>query len=86
MCLGIPGRVVELVDGYADQIALVDVVGKARQINVGMLENPVAPGDWVLIHLGFAVEIIDQERAETALTGLELLGRERDGSDLGGAP
>ena len=79
MCLGIPGRVVELVDGYADQIALVDVVGKARKINVGMLENPVAAGDWVLIHLGFAVEIIDQENAEAALSGLELMGRERDG-------
>lgn len=78
MCLGIPGRVVELVDGYADQIALVDVVGKARQINVGMLEEPVAPGDWVLIHLGFAVELIDQAAAERALSGLEMMGRERD--------
>jgi hydrogenase assembly chaperone HypC/HupF len=78
MCLGIPGRVVEMVDGYADQIALVDVVGKVRQVNVGMLEYPVAPGDWVLIHLGFAVEVIDQDGAERALSGLELMGRERD--------
>ena len=78
MCLGIPGRVIEMVDGYADQIALVDVVGKVRQVNVGMLECPVAPGDWVLIHLGFAVEVIDQDGAERALSGLELMGRERD--------
>ncbi|MDQ2846017.1 MAG: HypC/HybG/HupF family hydrogenase formation chaperone [Actinomycetota bacterium] len=78
MCLGIPGRVVEMVDGYADQVALVDVVGKARQINVGMLETAVEPGAWVMIHMGFAVEIVDQAAAERALAGLELMGRPRD--------
>ena len=78
MCLGIPGRVVEMVDGYADQIALVDVVGKVRQINVGMLEDPVSSGDWVIIHLGFAVEVVDQDGAERALSGLEMMGRARD--------
>ena len=78
MCLGIPGRVVEMVDGYADQIALVDVVGKVRQINVGMLEDPVSPGDWVIIHLGFAVEVVDQDGAERALSGLVMMGRARD--------
>lgn len=78
MCLGIPGRVVEMVDGYADQIALVDVLGKVRQINVGMLENAVEPGMWVLIHMGFALEIIEQAAAERALSGLEMMGRPRD--------
>lgn len=78
MCLGIPGRVVEMVDGYADQIAMVDVVGKVRQINVGMLESPVEPGDWVLIHMGFALEVIDQTAAETAMAGLELMGQARE--------
>ena len=44
MCLGIPGRVVAMVDGYADQIALVDVVGRVRKINIGMLEIPGGAG------------------------------------------
>ena len=75
MCLGIPGQVLEMVDGYADQIALVDVVGKARKINVGMLlETPIAPGDWVLIHMGFAVEIVAPAEAAKALSGLEMMG------------
>jgi len=79
MCLGIPGQVVELVDGYADQVALVDVVGARRQVNVGMLEGPPpAAGDWVLIHMGFAVERIDADAAAEALAGLELMGRGSD--------
>lgn len=78
MCLGIPGRVVEMVDGYADQVALVDVMGKVRQINVGMLETRVQPGSWVLLHMGFAVEVVDQAAAERALSGLEMMGRPRD--------
>ncbi len=43
-----------------------------------MLEEPVVPGDWVIIHLGFAVEVVDQEVAERALSGLEMMGRARD--------
>ncbi len=82
MCLGIPGQVLEMVDGYADQVALVDVVGKARKINVGMLEAPVGPGDWVLIHMGFAVEIVTPAEAEKALSGLEMMGRPRDPEEL----
>ena len=82
MCLGIPGRVLEMVDGYADQVALIDVVGKARQINVGMLETAVGPGDWVLIHMGFAVEIVTAAEAEKALSGLEMMGRPRAPEEL----
>lgn len=81
MCLGIPGQVVGLVDGYADQLALVDVVGAQRRINVGMLEETLAAGDWVLIHMGFALERIDQQAAEEALAGLELMGRPRNADD-----
>ena len=77
MCLGIPGRVVGLADGYAGQVAVVDVEGAARQVNVGMLEAPPAPGDWVLIHMGFAVEAIDEAAARTALAGLQLMGSGR---------
>ncbi|MEW2546416.1 carbamoyltransferase HypF [Streptomyces sp. NPDC047002] len=84
MCLGIPGRVVELVDGYAGQLALVDVEGARRRVNVGMLEAPPAPGDWVLLHMGFAVELIDEAGAAQALSGLELMGRGRDEDDPDG--
>ncbi|MEV0776521.1 carbamoyltransferase HypF [Streptomyces sp. NPDC050428] len=74
MCLGIPGRVVEIVEGYADQLALVDVEGARRRINVGMLDAPPAAGDWVLLHMGFAMEIIDEAKAAEALSGLEMMG------------
>ena len=77
MCLGIPGRVVALADGYAGQVAVVDVEGAERKVNVGMLEEPPAPGDWVLIHMGFAVEAIDEAAARTALGGLQLMGSGR---------
>ena len=55
MCLGIPGQVVRMLDGYNDQVALVDVVGEHRKVNVGMLpEETFAPGDWVIIQIGRA--------------------------------
>lgn len=78
MCLGIPGRVVRLVDGFGGHLALVDVESVVREVNVGMLEAPPAPGDWLLIHLGFAMEVIDAAKAEQAMQGLELMGRPRD--------
>jgi hydrogenase expression/formation protein HypC len=81
MCLGIPGQVIQLLEGYGGQLALVDVSGAPRKINIGMLEldeQDLAPGDWVLIHMGFALERIDAAAAEEALQGLELMGRPRD--------
>jgi hydrogenase expression/formation protein HypC len=76
MCLGIPGQVVRMLDGYNDQVALVDVVGEHRKVNVGMLpEETFAPGDWVIIHMGFVVEKTDKAGAEEAMAGLELMGR-----------
>ena len=68
-----------MVDGYGDQLALVDVTGARRRVNIGMLEDgPPAPGDWVLIHMGFALERVDAAAAEQAMAGLELMGRSRD--------
>jgi hydrogenase expression/formation protein HypC len=76
VCLGIPGQVVEMVPGYGDQLALVDVVGAQRRVNIGLLEDQrLSPGDWVLIHMGFAVERVDAAGAEKALAGLEMMGR-----------
>jgi hydrogenase expression/formation protein HypC len=74
MCLGIPGQLVEL-DPDNDQLARVDIAGVRRIINVGLLEDEVlAPGDWVLIHVGFAMSKIDEAEAEQALASLMLMG------------
>ncbi len=84
MCLGIPGQVIEMVEGYGGQLALVDVQGARRKINIGMLEldqQVLNRGDWVLIHMGFAVERVDAAGAEEALKGLELMGRSRYDGD-----
>jgi hydrogenase assembly chaperone HypC/HupF len=77
MCLGIPGRVVEMVPGFGDQLALVDVEGAGRRVNIGLLDEAPVPGQWVLIHMGFAVELTDPAGAEEAMAGLELMGRPR---------
>jgi len=77
MCLGIPGRVVAIADGYEGQVALVDVEGAQRRVNVGMLEEQPAPGEWVLIHMGFAMEVIGEDAARAARSGLELMGSGR---------
>ncbi|MCU1604371.1 MAG: hypC [Modestobacter sp.] len=82
MCLGIPGRVVGMVPGYGDQLALVEVEGAARKVNIGLLDQAPAPGQWVLIHMGFAVEFTDAAGAGQALAGLEMMGRPRDDAVL----
>jgi hydrogenase expression/formation protein HypC len=75
MCLGIPGQVVRMLDGYGGQLALVDVAGEQRKVNIGMLpEETFAPGDWVIIHMGFVLEKTDAAGAAAALDGLKLMG------------
>ncbi|MBA2624584.1 MAG: HypC/HybG/HupF family hydrogenase formation chaperone [Acidimicrobiia bacterium] len=75
MCLGIPGQVSELLDHH-EHLAKVDVAGVTRTINIGLLEDePVGPGDWVLIHVGFAMSKIDEREAALALEGLQLMGQ-----------
>ena len=75
MCLGIPGRVIAMIEGYGGQLALVDVAGEQRRVNVGMLpEKTFSQGDWVIIHMGFVVEKTDARGAEAAMTGLRLMG------------
>jgi hydrogenase expression/formation protein HypC len=75
MCLGIPGQVIRMLEGYGGQLALIDVAGEPRKVNVGMLpEETFAAGDWVIIHMGFVVEKTDLAGAEAALDGLKLMG------------
>lgn len=69
MCLGIPGEVVDLRADHPD-LAEVDLRGERRSVNIGLLDDAVGPGDWVLIHMGFALSTIDQEEAEAALAFL----------------
>ena len=76
MCLAIPGQVVEIVD-EANQIAKVDIVGVRRNINVSLLAgdgDDARPGDWVLIHVGFALSKVDEEEAHATLALLQGMG------------
>jgi hydrogenase expression/formation protein HypC len=74
MCLAIPGQVVEFVD-EANHLARVEVAGVRRNVNVGLLDD-VAPGDWVLIHVGFALSRIDEHEAEATYALLRAMGAE----------
>jgi len=75
VCLGIPGEVVEFLPEQPD-LAKVDVSGVRRVINVGLLADaPPQPGDWVLIHVGFALSKIDEGEAAAALQFLEGIGQ-----------
>lgn len=78
MCLGIPGQIVELLDGE-EQLARVEVTGVRRTINVALLEDEgIDVGDWVLIHVGFAMSKIDEEEASMALSSLRMMGQGYD--------
>ncbi len=74
MCLGIPGQIVE-TNVHHEHLARVDVNGVGRLINVALLEDEhLEPGDWVLIHVGFAMSKIDEEEANLALASLHMMG------------
>ena len=68
MCLAIPGRVIEIVD-EPNRLAMVDVAGVLRNVNVGLLDATATPqpGDWVLIHVGFALSKVDEDEARETL-------------------
>ncbi|MGH9070041.1 MAG: HypC/HybG/HupF family hydrogenase formation chaperone [Acidimicrobiales bacterium] len=75
MCLGIPGEVVEMLDA-SRHLAKVNVAGVRRNINVGLIDDDgVVPGDWVLIHVGFAMAKIDETEAAMALESLQMMGQ-----------
>jgi hydrogenase expression/formation protein HypC len=75
MCLGIPGEVVELDPGQRD-LAKVNVSGVRRLVNIGLLsDDPPKPGEWVLIHVGFALSKIDEQEAAAAMQFLEGIGQ-----------
>ena len=77
MCLAIPGRVVEVVDESL-RLAKVDVAGVRRTVNIGLFEGDeaIVPGDWVLIHVGFAISQVDEEEARATRNRLERMGED----------
>ena len=78
MCLGIPGEVIELHPEQRD-LAKVNVSGVRRMINIGLLaDDPPVPGEWVLIHVGFALSKIDEQEAAAAMQFLEGIGQAYD--------
>jgi hydrogenase expression/formation protein HypC len=74
MCLAIPGQVVAVVDEDL-HLATVEVAGVRRTINVGLFDD-VGIGDWVLVHVGFAISVIDEAEAEATLALLKEMGAE----------
>ena len=72
MCLAIPGRIMEIVD-EPNRLAMVDVAGVRRTVNIGLLDD-AGIGDWVLIHVGFALSKVDEEEAEATLSLLQGMG------------
>jgi len=78
MCLGIPGQIVETVDAE-NHLAKVDVSGVRRTISVRLLaDTGLTVGDWVLVHVGFAMARIDEEEAQQTLDLLRQMGQDYD--------
>jgi hydrogenase expression/formation protein HypC len=81
MCLAIPGRIVELV-AEAGRVAVVDVSGVRRKVNLELLEDDMPGiGDWVLIHVGFAMSRISEQAAEEQMQTLARLGEDQAAMD-----
>jgi hydrogenase expression/formation protein HypC len=76
MCLAIPGQVVEFVDEDL-RLAKVEIAGVRRTANLGLLDD-VEPGDWVLVHVGFALSKIDEAEAQATLRLLQGMGADFD--------
>ena len=77
MCLGIPARLVAGDAGHPD-LVMVDMGGVSRAVNIGLLDEPPRPGNWVLVHMGFALSAMTAEEARDAL---DALGAEREAED-----
>ena len=76
MCLGIPGQVVDIID-VEQHTAMVDVSGVRRVISVRLLaDQGLEVGDWVLVHVGFAMALIDEEEAHLTLEQVKKMGRD----------
>ena len=74
MCLGIPGQIIDIVDDE-NSIAKVEVSGVRRNVSVALVRpEGIGPGDWVLIHVGFAMSKIDEVEAQETMKALNMMG------------
>ena len=74
MCLGIPGQILDIVDDE-NSIAKVNVSGVKRNVSIALVRpEGIEPGDWVLIHVGFAMSKIDEKEAYETMQGLNSMG------------
>ena len=78
MCLGIPGKIIAITS-HVNKLATVEVLGVRREINIACIVNAEHPvdscvGDWVLVHVGFAMSRIDENEAKLTLDVLHMLG------------
>jgi hydrogenase expression/formation protein HypC len=77
MCLGIPARITGGDTGHPD-LAAVDMGGVTRVINIGLLDEPPRPGEWILVHMGFALSTMTAQEAADAMAALSA---EREAED-----
>ena len=75
MCLGIPGRVVELRRGDGFPMGLVDFGGVRREVCLAYVANEVTPGDYVIVHVGFAISKVDEDEAQRTFAVLREMSR-----------
>jgi hydrogenase expression/formation protein HypC len=76
VCLAIPGKIID-VSPDMPHLALVEVTGVRRRVDLGLLQDDMpGPGDWVLIHVGFAMSRISEEEAEGQMQTLRMLGED----------
>lgn len=76
MCLGVPGRVVSVDEGR--NVALIDFWGVRKETRLDVVDEPVAPGDYILNHVGFAIRRIPPNEIDETLALYELLLREAE--------
>jgi hydrogenase expression/formation protein HypC len=78
VCLAIPGQVIEVVDEL-NRLAKVEIAGVTRNVSIGLLDDVdggIGPGDWVLIHVGFAISKVDEEEARATHDLLVRMGQD----------
>jgi hydrogenase expression/formation protein HypC len=78
VCLAIPGQVIDVVDEL-NRLAKVEIAGVTRNVNIGLLDDAdggIGPGDWVLIHVGFAISKVDEEEARATHDLLVRMGQD----------
>ncbi|HEX6139041.1 MAG TPA: HypC/HybG/HupF family hydrogenase formation chaperone [Candidatus Limnocylindria bacterium] len=85
MCLGVAGKVVD-INAERPEEARVEIEGVAREVSLSMLETPVQVGDWVLVHLGFALQKLTAEEAAESQADRRAVGLGPDEDEADGAP